>query len=124
MSTSEATTPTAVDLSADDLELLRSLLLCQLAEHADQAAESRATADELIGQTDSDSLLERELAEASASKFLVALLEARQALRRIEEGTYGICEGCARPIAFARLEALPHARRCVSCPATPTGLLG
>jgi len=35
------------------------------------------------------------------------------ALRKIDEGTYGICEVCGRPIPGERLEARPAARRCV-----------
>lgn len=53
----------------------------------------------------------------------IALLEARtqqriqldEALRRLDEGTYGICEDCEAPISAGRLRALPFARRCVSC---------
>jgi DnaK suppressor protein len=53
----------------------------------------------------------------------IALLEARtqeriqldEALRRLDEGTYGICEDCDAPISPARLRALPFARRCVAC---------
>jgi RNA polymerase-binding transcription factor DksA len=123
MTTSEVATPVSPHLSDHGVELLRTLLLCQMAEHADHAAECRATADELTGQTDSDSALERELAETSASKFMIALLETRQALERLDKGTYGICEGCATPIPSERLEAIPHARRCVSCPDSP-GFLG
>ena len=36
-----------------------------------------------------------------------------EALRRIEAGTYGICEACGRPIEDARLAVLPAARFCV-----------
>src|SRR5688500_8128784 len=36
--------------------------------------------------------------------------EANEALRRIDDGTYGVCEGCRRPIALARLEAIPFVR--------------
>jgi len=39
------------------------------------------------------------------------------ALARIEEGTYGVCESCESDIAEARLEALPFTRLCVSCQA-------
>ena len=35
------------------------------------------------------------------------------ALRRLEEGGYGTCEACGRPIAEARLKARPAARFCV-----------
>ena len=37
------------------------------------------------------------------------------ALRRIEEGTYGICETCGRPISEERLEAIPYATQCIDC---------
>lgn len=40
-----------------------------------------------------------------------------EALARIEEGTYGICESCESEIAPARLEAMPFSRLCVSCQA-------
>jgi DnaK suppressor protein len=39
----------------------------------------------------------------------------REALGRLEEGTYGICGRCGREIAPARLEALPFARYCIEC---------
>jgi DnaK suppressor protein len=37
------------------------------------------------------------------------------ALRRIEEGTYGICRDCGEPIAEARLMAIPWTGSCISC---------
>jgi DnaK suppressor protein len=39
--------------------------------------------------------------------------EIDEALDRIENGTYGICEGSGKPIPKARLEAIPWARYCV-----------
>jgi len=39
------------------------------------------------------------------------------ALARIDEGSYGVCESCESDIAEARLEALPFTRLCVSCQA-------
>ena len=38
-----------------------------------------------------------------------ALYEIDEALKRIEQGTYGICELCNKPILHARLEAIPFA---------------
>lgn len=38
-----------------------------------------------------------------------------EALRRIADGTYGICEECGAPIPKARLEIVPHARFCMKC---------
>jgi hypothetical protein len=37
------------------------------------------------------------------------------ALAKLARGIYGECETCARPIPVARLEAVPYARRCLSC---------
>jgi RNA polymerase-binding transcription factor DksA len=44
-----------------------------------------------------------------------ALEEIAQALRRIDEGTFGRCEECHNPIPKARLQALPYTRHCVEC---------
>ena len=41
--------------------------------------------------------------------------QVRMALQRIDEGTFGHCVDCGRPIAAERLEALPHTSRCVDC---------
>ena len=41
------------------------------------------------------------------------LLDVEHALHRIDDGTYGSCEACGRPIGDARLEALPAARFCL-----------
>jgi DnaK suppressor protein len=43
------------------------------------------------------------------------LAEVEHALRKFEEGTYGLCDSCGQPIAPDRLEALPQASLCVSC---------
>ena len=43
------------------------------------------------------------------------LAEIDAALKRIEEGTYGICTNCSEPIAVERLEALPWATLCIDC---------
>jgi DnaK suppressor protein len=43
------------------------------------------------------------------------LVEVNDALSRIEDGTYGICEGRGEPIPKQRLKAIPWARYCVAC---------
>jgi RNA polymerase-binding transcription factor DksA len=43
------------------------------------------------------------------------LTEVNDALRRIEQGTFGRCEECHQPISRARLNALPYARYCLRC---------
>ena len=37
------------------------------------------------------------------------------ALRKAEEGDYGMCEVCGQPIDPARLAILPHTKRCITC---------
>lgn len=46
---------------------------------------------------------------------LLALV--KNALQRLDDGTYGLCQQCGKPIPPKRLEALPWAERCVSCEA-------
>ncbi|MDQ1397231.1 MAG: hypothetical protein QOG64_2490 [Acidimicrobiaceae bacterium] len=41
------------------------------------------------------------------------LADVEHALRRLDEGTYGTCEACGKPIGDDRLEALPAARFCL-----------
>lgn len=42
------------------------------------------------------------------------LEDVERAFRRLENGTYGICEACGKPIEAARLEAIPTARFCLT----------
>ncbi len=59
--------------------------------------------------------MEREKAFLFASTEGRLLMEITEALRRLYRGEYGMCESCGNPIARARLEAMPHARLCISC---------
>ncbi len=46
------------------------------------------------------------------------LAKVERALQKLDEGTYGICDGCGQAIDPARLEALPQASLCANCVAT------
>jgi DnaK suppressor protein len=59
--------------------------------------------------------LEKRLAVGRQSKD--RLDEIEHALQKFEEGTYGLCDSCGKPIAPDRLEALPYASLCVDCKA-------
>lgn len=48
-----------------------------------------------------------------ANRQEVGLLE--QALKRIADGSYGICQKCGDPISEARLDAVPYAQICRHC---------
>jgi DnaK suppressor protein len=58
---------------------------------------------------------EREFAMLSIDRDTQVLRQVRSALARIEDGTFGVCEECDREIPAKRLDAVPWARRCVSC---------
>lgn len=59
--------------------------------------------------------MERELAFMYASKSGRLVYHIDEALRRIEDGTYGKCHTCGKQISAARLRAVPHARFCIEC---------
>ncbi len=45
------------------------------------------------------------------------------ALERIRDGRYGVCDACAKTISLTRLQALPYSSRCVACQrGTETGV--
>lgn len=58
---------------------------------------------------------DRELALNLASGRQESLYDIEDAIRRIDEGTYGVCESCGGPIEHPRLKALPFAKKCVAC---------
>jgi DnaK suppressor protein len=60
---------------------------------------------------------ERELLFELSDNERQALDAIEAALRKIETGSYGQCEGCSKPIPAMRLKAIPHARYCIQCQA-------
>jgi RNA polymerase-binding protein DksA len=43
------------------------------------------------------------------------LAAVHRALERMDQGTYGVCSRCGRPIGAERLEARPEAEHCIDC---------
>lgn len=70
--------------------------------------------DDHIAELGTDAF-ERERDLASMDNVESVLEEVEIALRKIEEGTYGVCDACGKPISAARLEALPYASLCLDC---------
>jgi RNA polymerase-binding protein DksA len=56
-----------------------------------------------------------ELMLGLASNQQKLLQQVNEALARIEDGTYGFCQMCGKPIPQARLEAIPEAELCLNC---------
>ena len=58
---------------------------------------------------------DRELDSTLEESEEVHLSHVEAALKRIDAGTYGICENCGRPIQPERLEAMPWVTLCIDC---------
>ena len=58
---------------------------------------------------------DRELALNLASSRQESLYDIEDAIRRVDEGTYGACETCGGAIELPRLKALPFAKKCMAC---------
>lgn len=58
---------------------------------------------------------DREFNIGLASNEQQILNRIDEALRKIDEGRYGVCEVCSKPIAQKRLIAVPYARYCIKC---------
>lgn len=57
-------------------------------------------------------------ADRAQAMLTVATVQRRavvEALKRIDEGSYGQCVDCGKPVPEGRLEARPEAARCVQC---------
>ncbi|MFH9002213.1 TraR/DksA family transcriptional regulator [Streptomyces afghaniensis] len=103
-------------LSADDLAALRENLheqrlfrqeqLRQLAGPATSRAEDRR-------QRQAAAQVEVRIKLAASARMVLADVEA--ALTRMQEGSYGTCHLCRRPIDRQRLTIVPQARYCARC---------
>ena len=104
-------------------------LLATLAQREEVLRERVAEGREVLehpapaGEPDGD---DAELAFARTSahfdrdlidRYLIEIVEIEQARARIAEGLFGICIDCGTAIGWARLKAIPVARRCTDCQA-------
>jgi DnaK suppressor protein len=105
------------------LEHFRKILLEQLREHDDNVRGDQADALEIADDGVKDSLdmsmqdVNQEIALRLGERESQMVADIDQALLRIEEGTYGVCVECGKPIDERRLEAMPTARYDAACQA-------
>ena len=116
---------TLIEPTSASAEKLRTMLLDKRAAVQQQINELLAQYREHYSTTHNDSALDledRSLRDSTAEQQL-SLLESRNhtrmmldtALRRLDDGEYGLCEDCGADIGPGRLSALPFAKRCLSC---------
>lgn len=58
-------------------------------------------------------MYDKEFSLGLASHDRIVLQKINAALKRVEEGTYGLCLGTGKPISQARLKAIPYAEYCL-----------
>ncbi|MFA6284497.1 MAG: TraR/DksA C4-type zinc finger protein [Desulfurivibrionaceae bacterium] len=103
-----------------DLERLREKLLRQREEVFQGLHDLDKGWQDLGGH---ESEFEEEAQKAELAKLFARLDEREQqeieeinlALSKMAAATYGICDGCRKPISLARLEALPATPYCLDC---------
>ncbi len=104
------------------LERARSELRSELDELTAAPRDPMATVSfgKRVGEGTSQAV--ERIAQVDAAKALDAKLrDVERALVKLDEGTYGTCDECGRPITPERLEAIPWAVLCVDDAASRSG---
>ncbi|MDP3723301.1 MAG: TraR/DksA C4-type zinc finger protein [Candidatus Omnitrophota bacterium] len=115
-------------LTKEQLKQFRQLLIT---ERAKCAAEIRSIAEDVskspreasgdlsaytVHMADmSADTCERELSMNIVSSEQEILYQIDDALKRLDDGSYGICQQCNQPIVMSRLRAVPYASLCINC---------
>ena len=116
----------AAKRSTEETEQIRLVLRNRFeqldAEYEDAVSENQKLRLVEIGdaagddQADSGSkTAERDAALSLIRTLLDRRTQAEHAMQRLEDGTYGYCEGCTNPIPVERLTVFPSATTCVRC---------
>lgn len=92
-----------------NLYMLRSRIKNQMSGLAEGAAQEVTSFGMHMADTGTDHF-DRDFALSLLSADQDALYEVEQALKRIQKGTYGVCEMTGKPIPKSRLEAIPWTR--------------
>ena len=104
-------------MNKTEVDRFQAILTAKLAElkrvtrHRDEIAVERS-ADQL---DEIEAASQRALAVCSLDRDFNQLRNVRAALRRIEEGNFGTCQGCDQDIHPKRLAAVPWALFCIGC---------
>lgn len=108
-------------MNQEQLKHFRELLVGELRRHARNVSDEQATAIDAAGDgaKESSDLAQRNLLEDVAltmgARESQMVADIDQALMRIDEGSYGLCVRCGKPISEKRLEAMPTARYDAEC---------
>lgn len=101
-----------------DYEEIRSLLVANREDLQRRLSGVKRDLGQLLDRDSSEQAVELEnrgVLEALKTEAVVEIAAIENALRRLEDNTYGICTSCGNEIPVGRLKARPHARLCVQC---------
>ncbi len=101
-----------------DTDKYKTILLNRLSELDERLHHIEDELDEPADKDVEERATERESDEVLESLGNAGLLEFRKiqsALRRVKDGTFGICIDCEEEISAARLDVVPHAPKCRKC---------
>ncbi|WP_133914323.1 TraR/DksA family transcriptional regulator [Streptomyces sp. NBC_00582] len=82
----------------------------QRLEHARSSRMAQLRALDEAGRIVKDQVM-----SAQAEAIQRVLKEIDEAFARVDDSSYGTCQGCAKPVPAERLEILPYTRYCVAC---------
>lgn len=85
----------------------------RLSAGAQETARSELSSSDQHPAEQATETMERELDMGVAQRVDRELAEVEAALRRLDAGSYGRCEICAKAIGEERLEVMPSARYCI-----------
>lgn len=111
-------TAAQLDTARVALEAARAGLLKALAEHRGGVSRIEAAQAELARlreEDDAQSDETRDFEQLVAARDQEEVQAVDDALKRLEDGSYGLCTSCGEPIAWPRLQAQPEAERCIRC---------
>lgn len=108
--------------TAQNLENLKEELLsrkasleAELIKSTEDLIEDEPMFPDAVDQAAADS--GRDVAVRIKNRERDILVELKEAIRRIEDGVFGICEECDEPISEARMRANPSTTLCINCKA-------
>jgi DnaK suppressor protein len=79
---------------------------------SDELGDIVTAGDSNLGDT-ATATYDRELDQSLEEGAQQTLVAIKDALRKIDDGSYGTCEVCGKPIGDGRLAAIPWARLCI-----------
>lgn len=101
------------------LQLRRDVLMARIERIDDRFRSAGEKRYSSAGEFASDHFND-EVLDGIANQERAELESISHALKRMDDGTYGVCAACEDPIPEKRLQALPFATRCVPCEAAQT----